>query len=138
MSFLLNLLIYTHLLSIPTDDVTITISGLESSKGKVEIGIYNSSSTFPKSNEFYKGYSISPNGSEITISVNDLPEGTYAIAVWHDENEDKKLNTNWVGKPSEKYGFSNNVFGVFSPPNFDEASFNVEKNKLTELNIKLK
>ncbi|OHX67813.1 DUF2141 domain-containing protein [Flammeovirga pacifica] len=120
------------------EKVTLKITGATSSNGKIEIGIYNTADNFPENGKQFKGYSIDADTKTIQFSIDDLPEGTYAIAIWHDENEDKKLNTNWVGKPTEKYGFSNNVFGVLSPPDFEEASFTVEKNKITELTINLK
>ncbi len=36
----------------------------------------------------------------------DISPGTYALAVIHDENGNGKLDTNWVGIPTEGYGFS--------------------------------
>ncbi len=70
-------------------------------------------------------------------SFDNLPVGTYAIAIFHDSNNNKKLDKNWVGIPKEGYGFSNNVFGTFGPPSFQEASFKVKANNTTNLKIKL-
>ena len=53
----------------------------------------------------------------------DIPPGTYAMAVVHDENMNGKLDTNWLGLPTEGYGFSNNAKAVFSAPSFSDASF---------------
>ena len=38
----------------------------------------------------------------------NLPAGNYAVQVMHDENENNKLDTNFMGMPIEGYGFSNN------------------------------
>jgi uncharacterized protein (DUF2141 family) len=41
----------------------------------------------------------------------NIPPGTYALAVIHDENANGKLDTSWLGIPTEGYGFSNDVKG---------------------------
>jgi uncharacterized protein (DUF2141 family) len=53
----------------------------------------------------------------------DIPPGTYAMAVIHDENMNGKLDTNWLGIPTEGYGFSNDAQGVVGAPSFSAASF---------------
>lgn len=53
----------------------------------------------------------------------DIPPGTYAIAVIHDENMNGKLETNWLGIPTEGYGFSNDAKGMIGVPSFSAASF---------------
>jgi uncharacterized protein (DUF2141 family) len=53
----------------------------------------------------------------------DIPPGTYALAVIHDENMDGKLGTNSVGIPTEGYGFSNDASALMGAPSFNAASF---------------
>jgi uncharacterized protein (DUF2141 family) len=53
----------------------------------------------------------------------DIPPGTYALVVVHDENMNSKLDNNWLGIPTEGYGFSNNAKAMFSAPSFSAASF---------------
>jgi uncharacterized protein (DUF2141 family) len=53
----------------------------------------------------------------------DIPPGTYALAVVHDENMNGKLDTNWLGIPTEGYGFSNDAKALLGAPSFDAASF---------------
>jgi uncharacterized protein (DUF2141 family) len=53
----------------------------------------------------------------------DIPPGTYALAVFHDENMNGKLDTNWLGIPKEGYGFSNDVKPLLGTPPFSAASF---------------
>jgi len=40
--------------------------------------------------------------------VHNLPAGEYAVVVLHDENLNKQLDRNWLGKPKEQWGMSNN------------------------------
>ena len=53
----------------------------------------------------------------------DIPPGTYALAVIHDENSNGRLDTNWLGIPMEGYGFSTDVKGSLGAPSFAAASF---------------
>jgi uncharacterized protein (DUF2141 family) len=56
-------------------------------------------------------------------TVENLPFGDYAIKFYHDENGDNACNTNFLGIPSEGYGFSNNAKAFFGLPSFDKAKF---------------
>jgi uncharacterized protein (DUF2141 family) len=55
----------------------------------------------------------------------DLPPGRYAIIVFHDENDDGRLNKSMLGIPNEGYGFSNNATGFLSAPSFESAAVEV-------------
>jgi uncharacterized protein (DUF2141 family) len=52
-----------------------------------------------------------------------LSPGKYAVRYYHDENLNGKMETNILGKPTEGYGFSNNVIGKFGPPPFKKWLF---------------
>lgn len=64
-------------------------------------------------------------GSTVRLRVAGSAPGTYAIKVFHDVNDNGKLDTNWLGIPTEPYGFSNDAMGMFGPPSFEQASFKV-------------
>ena len=53
----------------------------------------------------------------------DIPPGTYALAVIHDEDMDGKLDTDGVRLPTEGYGFSNDAIALMGAPSFGAASF---------------
>jgi uncharacterized protein (DUF2141 family) len=63
------------------------------------------------------------------FSFADLKPGKYAVRYFHDENLNGKMETNLVGKPTEGYGFSNNVIGKFGPPPFDKWLFEINEDK---------
>ena len=54
------------------------------------------------------------------LSFDALPSGTYAIALFHDENANGRLDTRF-GIPAEGVGFSRNPRLLFGPPSFDAA-----------------
>ena len=52
----------------------------------------------------------------------EIPPGTYAIKLHIDENENGRLDTNFIGIPKEQYGISNNTLFL----DFDAASFDID------------
>ena len=74
--------------------------------------------------------------TEARCDFEDIPAGTYAITVIHDENMDGKLDTNWLGIPKEGYGFSNDVKALLGAPPFSAASFEYDGGTL-DLTISL-
>ncbi len=69
-----------------------------------------------------------------TFFFRDLKPGKYAIRFYHDENMNRVLDTNLVGKPTEGYGFSNNVTARFSMPLFNKWLFDLNENKTITIN----
>lgn len=64
-----------------------------------------------------------------SFSIPNLSPGKYAVRYYHDENLNGKMETNHRGKPTEGYGFSNNVIGKFGPPPFEKWLFEVDSDK---------
>lgn len=101
----------------------ITISNIKDAKGSVRIGLFSSESDFLK--KAIDGKIVKATATELTV-VFHLKTGEYALSVIHDKNENDKLDTNWIGIPTEPYGFSNNVVGSLGPPSFDKAKLLVQ------------
>ena len=118
--------------------VKVTITGIENTDGNVVIGIYNSKSTFPVFGKEMQGAKVKPTKTgSLNYTFENLPDGTYAIAVWHDENDNQEIDKNLFGAPIENYGFSKNIFGTFGPPDYEEVSFKVANSKVVKLTINL-
>ncbi len=118
-----------------TGTIELTVSGINLKKGKnIKIAIYDEVG-FLKEIKIQK--IIQSKGKEITIELDDIEVGKYAIGVFQDENSDGEMNTNYMGKPKELNGFSNDVKGNFGPPDFNDASFDVLNDKSTKLVIHL-
>ena len=118
--------------------VKVTITGIENTNGNVEIGLYNSKENFPIFGKEIQGAIVKPTKKgSLNYTFDNLPDGTYAIAVWHDEDGNQEMDTNLFGAPKENYGFSKNVFGTFGPPDFEDVSFRIENNKVVKLTINL-
>ncbi len=104
------------------------ISGFSNYNGSLLVAIHSNESTFLSEEITAKPFQTFKKKiiSDTVKILTELPEGNYAISVYHDENLDSKLNTNFLGAPSEDYGFSNNARRIFSAPSFQEALFKID------------
>lgn len=60
---------------------------------------------------------------ETTITLRDVPPGTYAIETYQDINGNDQMDTTWLGLPLEPYGFSRDAHPVLSKPPFSKVKF---------------
>ncbi|RKX74450.1 MAG: hypothetical protein DRP60_10265, partial [Spirochaetes bacterium] len=84
----------------------------------------------------FQGAFVSITTDTVSYIFKNLPQGLFAVAVYHDQNENEELDKGLFGIPKEGYAFSNNVFGSFGPPKFDEASFLLNGKKEIVINMK--
>jgi uncharacterized protein (DUF2141 family) len=122
----------------PTDaGLKVTIANLRNNKGHVLISIFKNGVGYPdKPEKSFKRAKLSISNKTAVFDFIGLPTGNYAIAILHDENDDMKMNTNFLGIPKEGYGFSNNVMGTFGPPVYSKASFNYTASTAATISIK--
>ena len=116
-------------------DINVEVTNLLNTNGYVQIGLYNNAQNFSIVDKVYKGSSVSVSSKTIQYKFKNIPNGTYAISIFHDENENKKLDTNFFGIPSEGYGSSNNIRPSFRGANFDEAKFELDVDKNIIINM---
>jgi uncharacterized protein (DUF2141 family) len=104
--------------------IYVAVDGLRTDKGQVICSLYASAEGFPKNDKRAIAHSksvIVNRHGDCTFS--GIQPGTYAIAVFHDEDSNGRLDTNFLGIPCEGVGASNNAKGHFGPPVFLDASF---------------
>lgn len=115
----------------------ITVENVKKGQGKIMLAVYEEEGTF-LSEVIYRGVHHPVNQSgEVKVAIPDLPYGNYAISLYHDENNNKKLDTNFLKIPKEPYGFSNNARGIFGPPKFKDARFSFSRAE-QEIRIEVK
>ncbi len=109
----------------PCPGIHVKILNIKNSIGTVACALFDSPNGFP--NDFLRMATnvmvIKIRKDQARCDFEDIPPGTYAMAVIHDENMNGKLDTNWLGVPTEGYGFSNDAKGVVGAPSFSAASF---------------
>jgi len=134
----LVLLVVTNTIS-QTFKLKIEIENIEQ-KGTVYLAIYNNSTSFDQDNKnknvnknrWVKSIVKVVNKNSFTKNV-ELKKGVYAISLFVDSNNNKIIDKNLLGIPTEQYGFSNNATGFLGSPSYNDASFNL----INDLNIKI-
>jgi uncharacterized protein (DUF2141 family) len=116
--------------------IILKVTGLRSEKGQVRIAVFNSSEKWLGEQPAYSS-TIKVDGQSVIWKINDVPDGDYGVAVFHDENSNGKMDKNVLGVPLEPYGFSNNVRVTFGPPKWANAKF-VVKGSTTQVSIEVK
>ncbi len=131
-----------HLITMPTHSqttptFTLTIQNIKSTKGIIRVAFYDKSGEFPSEKTMKFGMELKPEKTgEITVAWKDIPVGEYAIAVFQDLNNNKKLDKNLFGYPKEPFGFSKNFKPKLSAPTFNDCKINFNNN-LNNFSIKL-
>jgi uncharacterized protein (DUF2141 family) len=72
-----------------------------------------------------------PANRTAVVMLDNVAPGRYALSFIHDENDNKKLDTNWIGIPKEGFGYSKDAMGKFGPPKFDDALLDVPAGPVT-------
>ncbi len=107
--------------------IHVEVAGLRSDHGRVWCFLYNSPSGFPKDQTAsFKKTSNEIQRNRSSCDFPGVPDGTYAISVYHDENGNGRMDSNFLGIPKEGVGASNDAKGHMGPPRFKDATFRME------------
>lgn len=108
-------------------DIEIVVTNITTLKGSVEVGVFNKPKFFLRKGKEYKTYSQKVTSDTMVIVLKGLKKDDYAISIYHDVNSDKKINMNFMGIPTEPYGFSRNFKPKFSKPSFNDCKINTSQ-----------
>jgi uncharacterized protein (DUF2141 family) len=118
--------------STSASSVRVVVKGIKPVKGNIGLLIFNSKQGFPSDEKMaVKQSIITVTSSTMEYVFEGLTPGKYAVAIIHDENSNKRLDTNFMGIPREGYGVSNNIVNMFGPPGFEESSFTLKPGTYT-------
>lgn len=110
----------------PAGRITVRVEGLKSADGSVRVAIFDSEQAYREKKPLREAtLPVVSNRAEWVIE--DLPEGTYSIRAYHDQNDNGKLDRTPVGIPEEPVGFSNNPRVRLGPPNYKDMQFRSEE-----------
>lgn len=113
------------------------VNNLRNQNGVVRFALYDSEQTFPDKNykNYYRVLTGKINNRSAKVAFDNLPPGSYALHVLHDENMDKQIDKGFL-LPKEGIGFSNyNEIGPIHKPTFKKASFLLNEDKKFEIKI---
>ncbi len=133
---LFSLFLLLPLFAIAQFDLMVAVKNVESNDGKVSVAVYENADNFLKFDKVFKADSATSQMGTTEVVIKDLPEGTYAVAVFHDENDNDELDTNMLGIPKEPLGFSKGKMKTFGPPDFKECAFELTSDQSISVLIK--
>lgn len=108
--------------AVATSDLSVDLTNLRSHKGSVRVCLTADPQNFPACIDDAQAVTRSVPAAAGSLRFDGLTQGDYAVAVIHDENNNRKLDT-FAGIPREGFGFSRNPAVSFGPPRFAAARF---------------
>jgi uncharacterized protein (DUF2141 family) len=141
MKILVNtiILLFISIVEINAQDIEVNVKGIRSEKGQISIGVFRDDATFQKEKAFqtlkFKKTGISK--GEMTLRFS-LEPGTYGLALLDDENNNGKMEYNFLGIPKEGFGFSDYYLKGLKKPKFDSFKFSVERKQKLVITIKIR
>ena len=119
-----------------TGTISVEISDIDELKGLMSIGLFTDEEAFPDKGNEYRGADVEVTGKTVVYTFEDVPFGSYAIAIFHDTNSNGVLDKNFLGIPKEGYAFSNNEFRAFRrPPLYEKALFKVDGDMTVKIKV---
>ena len=101
----------------------IIITGFSNNDGDCWFALDNSEEVYESEDTVWIGKILPIENNQVIVVIDSLEYGEYAVKVFHDENKNGELDTDFLGIPDEDYGFSNNVSSWFGPPSWKSAKF---------------
>jgi|SRR5215471_4298764 len=104
--------------------IHVEVARLRNNNGQVSCSLYSSADGFPKDAQKAVAHVVAPISEHKAVcEFPAIAPGMFAVSVFHDENSNGKLDTNFLGIPREGVGASNDARGHMGPPKFDAAAF---------------
>jgi uncharacterized protein (DUF2141 family) len=113
------------------------VSSFRNAKGTLNCRLFTDAGNFPDG-EGARTVRATIAGTQSACVFDELPPGTYAVAVVHDENGNGRLDKNFLGIPAEGYGVSNNRTYAASSPKWEESRFTVAAREGAVLRVDLR
>ena len=113
-----------------TASLTIKVDHIARSGGNLRIALYDKTSFADDDAAPIADKVVAVSAQTQSVTLPDVPPGTYAVKMFQDVNRNERFDLNWLGLPSERYGFSNNAkpnWIRMSPPDFEEAKIELKR-----------
>ena len=117
-----------------TANIALEIQSVEGTNGQLIIGIFDNPIDFKNKEHPYKAVKLNITDSKVLYKFSDIPNGNYALAVFHDANTDGKMNVKSMKIPVEGVGTSG-VMPKMRAPKFADAKFSLENDTLIVIRL---
>ncbi|BAU14633.1 hypothetical protein LEP3755_51840 [Leptolyngbya sp. NIES-3755] len=107
----------------PSGNLRIVVDGTRQQQGQVCVSLFGGSQGFPdRGDRAVRAQCVPVGKGRTAVTFQNIAFGNYAIAVYHDRNGNGKLDRNFLGIPTEGFGFSRNPVIRTGAPRFNEAA----------------
>ncbi len=130
-----TLLLTGLFLQAQNNTIEVNMLGFNSNEGKAMVGLFVAEETFLRQPE--QSLSVIIINQESSVTFTNIPDGVYAVSVYHDENDNGEIDLLMGIFPKEDTGTSNNPNTVMGPPKWEDAKFEVKNGELVVFEIKL-
>ena len=111
----------------PNGELTVVVENLRNDRGLVWVALWKDAKGFTKSKAALTKLRAPAENCAVSFTFAALAPGRYALATYHDENANGRLDQTWSGWPKEGLGFSNNTWiSILGAPSFKAAAVEIE------------
>ncbi len=130
MKYVLFLFVVFSVSAVHAGELKLELDGKGMAGNQIRVAVYsaNAPEQFPSDQKYYRGVVYEATSDQLIVRIPDLHSGKYAVAAYVDSNRNGKQDKNFLGVPKEIYGISNDARGMFGPPDFAEAAFDIGDN----------
>lgn len=115
-------------LAVGAADLHVTVSGGPTTPATLYVVLFDTAERYA-ADKALASQKVPMRDGTAQLTFTGLTQGRYAIRSFADENGNAQLDTNLVGLPTERYGFSNDARGRMGPPAFDAAAVQVDADR---------
>ena len=141
LKIILSILFSTLLFGNDLEPLYLEIKNIKSNQGFIHIAVLDNQETYEKAIKFDQniepimGMIMQANEPSLSIQLNLNKNKPYSILVFHDKNNNKKIDLGFFG-PLEPYGFSNDAIGFFTPPKYKQTLIDLRKEQNHIINLR--
>jgi uncharacterized protein (DUF2141 family) len=137
-SALATILLFASFVLKAQGKITVSVSNFRSNRGLCRACLFRDAASFLGKGAPVQCQSVAVRNRTAVVTFANIPRGTYAIAVFHDENSNGQMDKKIFSIPAEGYGASGNHLPFAGAPRFEDNQFFLENNGLVQLAIRLR
>jgi uncharacterized protein (DUF2141 family) len=118
-SIIQALLISTATFTAISAELQVSIDHINSDQGVILAQIFTGEENY-KTGKSIENTMIQAKTGNGELLFKNLTPGEYVVRMFHDENNNQKMDMNAFGMPTEGYGFSNEAIGNMGPPQYKD------------------
>jgi len=118
--------------------LAVSVSQARNDSGRVRCGLFDRADGWRDEEQALRAVDAAVVSGKATCDFGSVPAGEYAIAVFHAEQGEPRVEYGFLGKPRQGVGFSNNPSITFGAPGFDTAKVSVGDDDDLNVEVMLK